>query len=184
MKSCGERRLLALSLEKTSFWELSCWDFVGKEERGSLFFCCPLNNGKTEETKVDLVKVAPGAKNYWKILALNNPFPTYKYYFFSNFIIHSNYLFSLPDHVSSTLDLSKALNRLGERALSRDNSGGDCEILSEEEEELGAAFQKFSVLTRELSGLMRDAMASLDGSLLFPTDRWVVLLFFRRFPYF
>ncbi len=138
----------------------------------SLFFCCPLNNGKTEETKVDLVKVAPGAKNYWKILALNNPFPTYKYYFFSNFIIHSNYLFSLPDHVSSTLDLSKALNRLGERALSRDNSGGDCEILSEEEEELGAAFQKFSVLTRELSGLMRDAMASLDGSLLFPTDRW------------
>ena len=73
--------------------------------------------------------------------------------------------------MSSTLDLSKALNRLGERALSRDNSGGDCEILSEEEEELGAAFQKFSVLTRELSGLMRDAMASLDGSLLFPTDR-------------
>ena len=73
--------------------------------------------------------------------------------------------------MSSTLDLSKALNRLGERALSRDNSSGDCEILSEEEEELGAAFQKFSVLTRELSGLMRDAMASLDGSLLFPTDR-------------
>ena len=73
--------------------------------------------------------------------------------------------------MSSTLDLSKALNRLGERALSRDNNSSDCEILSEEEEELGAAFQKFSVLTRELSGLMRDAMASLDGSLLFPTDR-------------
>ena len=60
------RRAAALgfvAVKKTWFWELSCWDFVGKEEeRGSLFFCCPLNNGKTEETKVDLVKVAPGKK--------------------------------------------------------------------------------------------------------------------------
>ena len=50
-----------------------------------------------------------------------------------------------PDHVSSKMDFSKALNRLGESAIMRDD----------EPDDIGAAFQKFAVVTKELSALMQ-----------------------------
>ena len=49
--------------------------------------------------------------------------------------------FFFPDHVSAENEFSKVLNRLGESAIVRDD----------EPDDIGAAFQKFSVVTRDLS---------------------------------
>jgi Arf-GAP/SH3 domain/ANK repeat/PH domain-containing protein len=52
----------------------------------------------------------------------------------------------LPDHVSLDMELSKVLDKMGDTAISRE----------EEEDDIGAAFQKFAVVTKELSNLMKN----------------------------
>ena len=52
----------------------------------------------------------------------------------------------VSDHVGSEQEFSKALNRLGETAIMRDD----------EPDDIGAAFQKFAVVTKELSNLMKN----------------------------
>lgn len=47
------------------------------------------------------------------------------------------------------MEFSKALDRLGDTALTRDD----------EEDEIGAAFQKFAVVTKELSALMKNMVS-------------------------
>ena len=44
------------------------------------------------------------------------------------------------------MELSKALDKMGDMAITRDD----------EEDDIGAAFQKFAVVTKELSALMRN----------------------------
>ena len=55
------------------------------------------------------------------------------------------------DHVSGTLEFSKALNRLGENMIVRDD----------EPDDVGAAFQKFAVVTKELANLMKNMVGSI-----------------------
>lgn len=50
------------------------------------------------------------------------------------------------DHVNLEMELSKALDKMGDMAITRDD----------EEDDIGAAFQKFAVVTKELSALMRN----------------------------
>lgn len=50
------------------------------------------------------------------------------------------------DHVNLEMELSKALDKMGDTAITRDD----------EEDDIGAAFQKFAVVTKELSALMRN----------------------------
>ena len=55
------------------------------------------------------------------------------------------------------MDFSKALNRLGETLIMREDSadyGSD---------DIGAAFQKFSVVTKELSNLMKTLVSLQKG---------------------
>lgn len=67
------------------------------------------------------------------------------------------------------MDFSKALNRLGEAAIMRED-GADYGS-----DDIGAAFQKFSVVTKELSNLMKNLVrrwksyvcSKLDSILLF-----------------
>ncbi|XP_040581690.1 arfGAP with SH3 domain, ANK repeat and PH domain-containing protein isoform X2 [Lepeophtheirus salmonis] len=65
------------------------------------------------------------------------------------------------NHVNCEQELSKALNKLGELALIRDDESDD----------VGTAFQKFSVVTKELSTLMNNLMKNLETMVLNPTDR-------------
>merc|ERR1711963_815509 len=69
------------------------------------------------------------------------------------------------NHVNGELDFSKALNRLGETAIMREDVG------DYGSDDIGAAFQKFSVVTKELSNLMKNLMQNLDSIILFPVDR-------------
>jgi len=69
------------------------------------------------------------------------------------------------NHVSAEMDISKALNRLGETAIMREDVG------DYGSDDIGAAFQKFSVVTKELSNLMKNLMQNLDSIILFPVDR-------------
>ncbi|XP_064488613.1 arfGAP with SH3 domain, ANK repeat and PH domain-containing protein-like isoform X2 [Ornithodoros turicata] len=62
-------------------------------------------------------------------------------------------------HVDNEVYLSKALERLGTNAVSKD-----------QEQDIGAAFLKFSVVTRELSALMKTLMQSLHNIIMFPLD--------------
>ena len=62
------------------------------------------------------------------------------------------------DHVSSEMDLSKALNRLGEAAMMRED------VEDYGSNDIGAAFQKFSVVTKELSNLMKNLVSSNDNN--------------------
>lgn len=56
-----------------------------------------------------------------------------------------NVFFTLfPAHVDNELYLSKALEKLGANAMSKD-----------QEPDIGAAFIKFSIVTKELSALMK-----------------------------
>lgn len=59
----------------------------------------------------------------------------------------------------SDIDLSKALNRLGENAIIRDDDSDD----------VGTAFQKFAVVTKELSNLMKNlvSVSNAAGKRLF-----------------
>jgi Arf-GAP/SH3 domain/ANK repeat/PH domain-containing protein len=41
----------------------------------------------------------------------------------------------------------------------------------DEPDDIGAAFQKFAVLTKELSNLMKNMMQNLDSIVMFPVDR-------------
>jgi len=59
--------------------------------------------------------------------------------------------------VTSTLEFSKALNRLGESAIVRED----------EPDDVGAAFQKFAVLTKEMASLTKD-LVSTKGIFIYP----------------
>jgi Arf-GAP/SH3 domain/ANK repeat/PH domain-containing protein len=52
----------------------------------------------------------------------------------------------VADHAALEADLSKALDRLGDTTILRDD----------EEDDIGAAFQKFAVVTKELGALMKN----------------------------
>ena len=54
-------------------------------------------------------------------------------------------------HVNLELELSKALDRLGDTTITRED----------EDDDIGAAFQKFAVVTKELSALMRNMVSLL-----------------------
>jgi len=62
-------------------------------------------------------------------------------------------------HVDNEVYLSKALERLGTNAMSKD-----------QEPDIGAAFIKFSIVTKELSALMKTLMQNLNNVLMFPLD--------------
>ena len=47
------------------------------------------------------------------------------------------------------MDFSKALDKLGDTAITRED----------EEDDIGAAFQKFAVVTKELSALMKNMVS-------------------------
>merc|ERR1711988_382709 len=64
------------------------------------------------------------------------------------------------NHVNFEMDFSKALDKMGDTALTRDD----------EEDEIGAAFQKFAVVTKELSALMKNMMQNLQNIILFPSE--------------
>ena len=57
------------------------------------------------------------------------------------------------DHVTVEMDFSKALNRLGETAIMRED------IQDYGSDDIGAAFQKFSVVTKALSNLMKNLVS-------------------------
>ena len=59
------------------------------------------------------------------------------------------------DHVTVEMDFSKALNRLGETAIMREDVG------DYGSDDIGAAFQKFSVVTKELSNLMKNLVSKV-----------------------
>ncbi|CAO1365215.1 unnamed protein product [Diamesa serratosioi] len=61
-------------------------------------------------------------------------------------------------HVDNEMCLVRALERLGSVALSK------------EEPDIGAAFLKFSVVTKELSALMKTLMQNISNIIMFPVD--------------
>lgn len=61
-------------------------------------------------------------------------------------------------HVENEMCLVRALERLGTVALSK------------EEPDIGAAFLKFSVVTKELSALMKTLMQNISNIIMFPVD--------------
>ncbi|XP_046382954.1 arfGAP with SH3 domain, ANK repeat and PH domain-containing protein [Ischnura elegans] len=62
-------------------------------------------------------------------------------------------------HVDNEMYLSRALERLGSAALSKD-----------QEPDIGAAFIKFSVVTKELSALMKTLMQNVNNIVMFPLE--------------
>ncbi|XP_023234125.1 arfGAP with SH3 domain, ANK repeat and PH domain-containing protein-like isoform X3 [Centruroides sculpturatus] len=62
-------------------------------------------------------------------------------------------------HVDNEVYLSKALDRLGANAMTKD-----------QEPDIGAAFIKFSIVTKELSALMKTLMQNLNNIVMFPLD--------------
>ncbi|KAI1289605.1 Arf-GAP with SH3 domain, ANK repeat and PH domain-containing protein 1 [Halotydeus destructor] len=62
-------------------------------------------------------------------------------------------------HVDNEIYLSKALERLGANAMTKD-----------QEPDIGAAFIKFSIVTKELSALMKTLMQNLNNVVMFPLD--------------
>ncbi|XP_041975917.1 arfGAP with SH3 domain, ANK repeat and PH domain-containing protein isoform X1 [Aricia agestis] len=62
-------------------------------------------------------------------------------------------------HVDNEMYLSRALERLGGNALSKDS-----------EPDIGAAFFKFAVVTKELSALMKTLMQNINNIVMFPID--------------
>lgn len=62
-------------------------------------------------------------------------------------------------HVDNEVYLSKALERLGTNAMTKD-----------QEPDIGAAFIKFSIVTKELSALMKTLMQNLNNVVMFPLD--------------
>lgn len=68
-------------------------------------------------------------------------------------------LFTGTTHVDNELYLSKALEKLGSHAMSREG-----------EPDIGAAFIKFSIVAREVSSLMKTLMQSLHNIIMFPVE--------------
>ena len=66
------------------------------------------------------------------------------------------------DHVNGELDFSKALNRLGDTLIMRE----DCPDYGSDD--IGAAFQKFSVVTKELSNLMKTLVSDIANACYSP----------------
>lgn len=66
-------------------------------------------------------------------------------------------LFFFSVHVENELYLVKALDKIGN-------------VLKDEEADIGAAFIKFSVVTKELSALMKTLMQNLNNIVMFPLD--------------
>ncbi|XP_055701088.1 arfGAP with SH3 domain, ANK repeat and PH domain-containing protein isoform X1 [Phlebotomus papatasi] len=64
-------------------------------------------------------------------------------------------------HVDNEMCLVRALERLGSVALSK------------EEPDIGAAFLKFSVVTKELSALMKTLMQNISNIVMFPVDSFL-----------
>ncbi|GAB6028472.1 hypothetical protein CHUAL_002631 [Chamberlinius hualienensis] len=62
-------------------------------------------------------------------------------------------------HVDNEVYLSRALEKLGGNALTKD-----------QEPDIGAAFLKFSVVTKELSALMKTLMQNINNIVMFPLD--------------
>lgn len=62
-------------------------------------------------------------------------------------------------HVDNEMYLSRALERIGGNALNKD-----------QEPDIGAAFFKFSVVTKELSALMKTLMQNINNIVMFPVD--------------
>jgi len=63
-------------------------------------------------------------------------------------------------HVNLEVELSKALDKMGDTAITRED----------EDDDIGAAFQKFAVVTKELAALMRNLMQNLTNIVLFPSE--------------
>ena len=61
-------------------------------------------------------------------------------------------------HTSATQEFSKSLNRISESAFGR-----------EEEDDIGVAFQKFAIVTRQLSELMKDLVSKQQKVLVILT---------------
>ncbi|KAJ1527456.1 hypothetical protein ONE63_007433 [Megalurothrips usitatus] len=62
-------------------------------------------------------------------------------------------------HVDNEMYLSRALERLGGNAMNKD-----------QEPDIGAAFLKFAVVTKELSALMKTLMQNINNIVMFPLD--------------
>ncbi|XP_069675255.1 arfGAP with SH3 domain, ANK repeat and PH domain-containing protein isoform X3 [Periplaneta americana] len=62
-------------------------------------------------------------------------------------------------HVDNEMYLSRSLERLGGNALSKD-----------QEPDIGAAFLKFAVVTKELSALMKTLMQNINNIVMFPLE--------------
>ena len=60
-----------------------------------------------------------------------------------------NYMVTLSDHANFEMEMSKALDRMGDTAMQRED----------EEDDIGAAFQKFAVVTKELGALMKNMVS-------------------------
>ena len=59
-------------------------------------------------------------------------------------------------HTSATQEFSRSLNRISESTFGR-----------EEEDDVGVAFQKFAIVTRQLSELMKDLVSGYCYSFLY-----------------
>ena len=66
-------------------------------------------------------------------------------------VVATSHWIIISDHVNLEMDFSKALDKLGDTALTRED----------EEDDIGAAFQKFAVVTKELSALMKNMVCGL-----------------------
>ena len=66
------------------------------------------------------------------------------------------------NHVGLEMEFSKALDKLGDTVLTRDD----------EEDDIGAAFQKFAVVTKEMAALMKNMVR-------FQTLKWWIRIFIK-----
>ncbi|KAF2884601.1 hypothetical protein ILUMI_21565 [Ignelater luminosus] len=62
-------------------------------------------------------------------------------------------------HVDNEMYLARALEKIGNNAISKD-----------QENDIGAAFIKFAVVTKELSALMKTLMQNINNIVMFPLD--------------
>lgn len=62
-------------------------------------------------------------------------------------------------HVDNEMCLARALEKIGTNANAKDK-----------EDDIGAAFEKFAVVTQELSALMKTLMLNLNNIIMFPLD--------------
>ena len=59
-------------------------------------------------------------------------------------------------HTTTSFEFSKSLNRISETTYARDVYG------SVEDDDIGVAFQKFAIVTRQLSELMKDLVRDCE----------------------